>query len=141
MAQERAKATQALCTEHGFAVPLAWGEVLRGAALVAQGAWVDGLAQMRQGLAAYRAIARLPWLLFLGLLAELVRHAGKVAQGFGTSQIGLAQFLPHFGHGLQRLLRWLQNGVALLKVAATGLPALPFAFFVPAVRCSCIAFA
>ena len=81
MAQERAEAQVALCTEHGFASYLAWGTILRGSALVAQGEWAEGLAQMRQGLAAYLARARLPWLLFLGLLAEAYGRAGQVEEG------------------------------------------------------------
>ncbi len=36
---------------------------------------------MRQGLAAYLARARLPWLLFLGLLAETCGRTGQVEEG------------------------------------------------------------
>jgi predicted ATPase len=81
VAQERAEAQRALCTEHGFAVYLAWGTVLQGSALAAQGAWAEGLAQMREGLAANLAVARVPWLLFLGLLAETCVRAGQVEEG------------------------------------------------------------
>jgi class 3 adenylate cyclase/predicted ATPase len=81
MAQERAEAARALCTEQGFAPYLAWGTILWGSVLAAQGAWAEGLAQMRQGLAAYRTRGRLPWLLFLGLLAEACGRAGEVAEG------------------------------------------------------------
>jgi predicted ATPase len=60
--QERAEAQRALCTEHGFAYYLTWGTVLRGSALAAQGQWAEGIAQIREGLAAWRAIgARMPW--------------------------------------------------------------------------------
>jgi predicted ATPase len=81
VAQERAEAQRALCTEHGFAPYLAWGTIEWGAALAAQGAWAEGLAQMRAGLAAYRARGRVPWLLFLGLLAEACGRAGRVEEG------------------------------------------------------------
>jgi predicted ATPase len=81
VAQERAEAQRALCTEQGFAPYLAWGTIVWGAALAAQGAWAEGLAQMRQGLAAYRTRGRLPWLLFLGLLAEACGRAGQVEEG------------------------------------------------------------
>src|SRR6266566_4506051 len=47
VAQERAEAQRALCAEQGFAAYLAWGTIEWGAALVAQGAWAEGLAQMR----------------------------------------------------------------------------------------------
>jgi predicted ATPase len=78
---ERAEVQRALCTEHEFADYLAWGTVLWGAALAAQGAWAEGLAQMRQGLAAYQPRGRAPWLLFLGLLAEACERTGQVEEG------------------------------------------------------------
>jgi len=81
VAQERAEAQRALCTEQGFAMYLAWGTIEWGAALAAQGARAEGLAQMRQGLAAYRTRGRFPWLLFLGLLAEACGRAGQVEEG------------------------------------------------------------
>jgi TOMM system kinase/cyclase fusion protein len=84
VAQERAEAQRALCTEQGFAVYLAWGTIEWGAALAAQGAWAEGLAQIRQGLTAYRTRGRLPWLLFLGLLAEACGRAGQVEDGRRT---------------------------------------------------------
>ena len=45
----------ALSTEQGFAFWLALGTILRGWALAEQGQGEEGIAQMRQGLAAYRA--------------------------------------------------------------------------------------
>jgi predicted ATPase len=81
VAQERAEAQRALCTEHGFTVYLSWGTIEWGSALAAQGAWAEGLAQMREGLAAYSVRGRLPWLLFLGLLAEACGRAGQVEEG------------------------------------------------------------
>jgi predicted ATPase len=81
VAQEQAEAQRALCIEHGFAPYLAWGTIEWGSALAAQGEWAEGLAQIREGLAAYRAIGRLPWLLFLGLLAEACGRAGQVEEG------------------------------------------------------------
>jgi len=47
-----------------------------GSALAAQGTWAERLAQRREGLAAYRVSARIPWLLFLGLRAEACGRAG-----------------------------------------------------------------
>ena len=52
VAQERAEAQRALCTEQGFTPYLAWGTIEWGAALAAQGVWAEGLAHMREGLAA-----------------------------------------------------------------------------------------
>ena len=44
-----------LSTEHGFTQWLAWGTIYRGWALAEQGQGEEGIAQIRQGLAAYRA--------------------------------------------------------------------------------------
>jgi predicted ATPase len=82
VAQELAEAQRALCTEHGFAQYLAWSTVLRGSALAAQGQWAEGLAQMREGLAAYRATgARSLGHWFHALLAEACGRAGQVEEG------------------------------------------------------------
>ena len=44
----------ALCAEHGFTEYLAWAITLRGWAMAAQGRSKEGIAQMQEGLAAYR---------------------------------------------------------------------------------------
>jgi tetratricopeptide (TPR) repeat protein len=54
-AQEAAEAAIALAAAQGFALWLAEGTILRGWALAGQGQGAQGIAQMRQGLAAYRA--------------------------------------------------------------------------------------
>jgi predicted ATPase len=89
VAQERAQVQRALCTEHGFADYPEWGTVLWGAASAAQGAWAEGLAQIREGLAAYQPRGRVPWLLFLGLLAEACERAGQVEEGLGALEEAL----------------------------------------------------
>jgi TOMM system kinase/cyclase fusion protein len=82
IAQERADALLALCTEQGFPLYLLWGMVLRGAVLTAQGAWGEGLAQMHEGLAAWRARGlHMFWLWFHALLAEACGGAGQVEEG------------------------------------------------------------
>jgi class 3 adenylate cyclase/predicted ATPase len=90
VAQELAETQQALCTEHGFAPYLAWGTIFRGSAVAAQGAWAEGLAQLREGLAAYRTRGRLPWLLFLSLLADACGRAGQVEEGLCALDEALA---------------------------------------------------
>ena len=61
---------------------LLWGTVLRGSVLTAQGAWAEGLAQMREGLAAWRTRGlRLFWFWFHALLAEACGRAGQVEEG------------------------------------------------------------
>jgi len=79
---ERAAAATVLCREYGFAYYLAWGPILQGWVLVGQGQREEGIAQMRDGLAAFRATGgefRLPY--YLTLLAEAYGKAGQAAAG------------------------------------------------------------
>ena len=81
-AQEQAEAAITLSTERGFPPRLAEGILMRGWALAMQGHTEEGIAQLRQGIAAWRAtgaeIARPPWLAFL---AEAYGKAGQAAEG------------------------------------------------------------
>src|SRR4030095_12086795 len=84
-AQERAEAAIVLSTEHGFALRLAWGKVVRGWALVEQGQGEEGLTQIRQGLTAYRATgAEVLRPYFLALLAEAQRKTGQAEEGLSV---------------------------------------------------------
>ena len=52
---EHAEAAVALSTEQGFPLWAAWGTSLRGWALAMQGQGAEGMAQVRQGIAAWQA--------------------------------------------------------------------------------------
>jgi predicted ATPase len=83
--QERAAATIALAQEHGFPLELAWGTMLHGWALAEQGQEEAGIAQLQQGLAAYRTIgAQSHHSHFLTLLAEAHGRSGQVDKGLAT---------------------------------------------------------
>jgi predicted ATPase len=70
-AQETAESAIALSTERGFTLPLALATGLRGWAMAEQGRNEEGIAKIREGLAAYRATgAELMRPHFLCLLAE-----------------------------------------------------------------------
>jgi predicted ATPase len=89
---ERAGAAIGLCAEQGFAYYLAWGTTMQGWAQVAQGQDVEGLAQMRHGLAALRATGaslRLPY--YLALLAEACGRTGQASEGLSLLAEALAQ--------------------------------------------------
>jgi predicted ATPase len=88
--QERAEAAIALATEHGLPVFGAGGMIFRGWALAqryaepvaGQGHVEEGIAQLQQGLAAWRATgaeALRPY--YLALLAEAVGRGGQVEEG------------------------------------------------------------
>jgi predicted ATPase len=81
-AHERAVAVIALSTDQGFPFWVAWGTILRGWALAEQGQSTEGMAQMRQGIAAWRAMGaelQLPY--YLALLAEAHGTAGHADEG------------------------------------------------------------
>src|SRR5262249_49504762 len=81
-AQERAEAVIALSTDQGFPFWGAWGTILRGWVLAEQGQRAEGMAQMRQGIAAWRAAgAELQRPYYLALLAEAYGKAGQAEEG------------------------------------------------------------
>ena len=89
--QERAEAVIRLSTEQRFAQELAQGTILWGWALTGQGQGGEGIAQMRQGLAALRATGgelRRPQ--FLALLAEAYGERGQSAEGLNVLVEALA---------------------------------------------------
>jgi predicted ATPase len=81
-AQERAEAAISLSTEHGFPFWLGWASVLRGWAVAEQGEGEEGITQIRQGLAVYRATgAEVNQSYFLALLTEAYGVAGQTEEG------------------------------------------------------------
>ncbi|HEV8714418.1 MAG TPA: AAA family ATPase, partial [Candidatus Binatia bacterium] len=84
-AQEQAEAGMALSTEHGIPIFLAMSTIHRGWALAEQGQGEEGIVQLRQGLAAFRAIgASEGQTYYLALLAEAQRKAGRAEDGLST---------------------------------------------------------
>ena len=69
--QELAEAVIALSTEQELAFWLAWGTTVRGGALVEQGQREEGIAQIHQGLAAFRNTGAEGWRLYFLRLRSL----------------------------------------------------------------------
>ena len=85
LAQEYTEGAMALAAEQGLVQLLAVGTIRRGRALAARGLGEEGLAQMHQGLAAYRATGaevRRPY--YLALLAETYGKVGQPSQGLSV---------------------------------------------------------
>jgi predicted ATPase len=90
-AQQRADALIALSSEHGFQLWMARGTIQRGWALTEQGQGEEGVAQIRQGLAAYQATgAGLNRPYNLALLAEAYGKTGQVEEGLTALTEALA---------------------------------------------------
>jgi predicted ATPase len=90
-AQEKAETAIALSAEQGFPHWLALETILQGWTLAEQGQTEEGIAQMQQGLAAYRAIGSqlsLPY--HLALLAEAHRKVGRAEEGLSVLAEALA---------------------------------------------------
>jgi len=90
-AQARADAVIALSTEHGFPYWRALATVIHGWALAVQGRGEEGIAQMQQGLADWRATgAEFIRPYYLALLAEGYARLGQTAEGLGALTEALA---------------------------------------------------
>jgi len=82
---EQADATIALSTEQGFPLWAALGTSVRGWALAMQGQGEEGMAQVHQGIAAWRvtgAAQHVPYL--CTMLAKVSAHLGHTADGLQT---------------------------------------------------------
>jgi predicted ATPase len=89
--QERAEAEMVLAHEHGLGFMLAEATFLRGWALAEQGQGEAGIAQMRQGLAAWQALgAELFRPYYLALLAEAYGKGGQSEEGMRVVTEALA---------------------------------------------------
>jgi predicted ATPase len=84
VAREQAEAVITLSTEQGFPMWLALGMMERGGALAEQGQVEEGIAQMRQGLAAYRAIGAERMTSILPFLAIAYAKVGWVEEGLSV---------------------------------------------------------
>ena len=90
-AQERAEAVIALCAEQGIPFFLANGTIGRGWALAEHGQVEEGIAQIRQGMTAWREMgAESSWSQWLTLLAEAYRKGGQTEEGLAALTEALA---------------------------------------------------
>jgi predicted ATPase len=119
-AQERAEAAMTLSTEQGFPFWLAEGTIQQGWALVEQGQVEAGIAQMRQGLAAYRSIGTVVvQSRYLALLARAYGKVGQIENGLNA----LTEALPAANKNVERFYEaeiHRVKGELLRKAAKSG---------------------
>jgi predicted ATPase/class 3 adenylate cyclase len=116
-AQERAEAAITLSADRGFAHHLELGMTWRGWALAAQGREEEGIAQMRQGLAARGAAgadANPPFL--LALLAGAYGTAGQAEEGLTVLDEALAT-AHKTGEGVCEAELYRLQGELLLRLS------------------------
>ena len=123
----------ALCQEYEFAQEVEWGRAFQGAAHAAAGQVDAGVAQLEASLAAMAALrSGLVRTMFLSLLADAYRRAGRLEDGFRIVDEGFAyadKSLEHgFGHELHRVRgELLMCGGRLADAEASLREALAFA--------------
>lgn len=88
---EQAEVLMTLAQKHGFPFWEAYGMLMRGWALAAQGQDEEGITQIHQGLRAYQATGTRHYRpYFLALQAEAYRKAGQTDAGLHTTAAVLA---------------------------------------------------
>jgi predicted ATPase len=91
LALEQAEAVITLSTDQGFPQWLSMGTILRGWALAEQSQEEEGIAQLRQGIAANRAVGSgIQFTYYLALLAEAYGKVGQVEEGLSVLAEALA---------------------------------------------------
>jgi len=110
--QASAEAIITLATEQGFAYRLGAGMILRGWALAHQGHVHEGVEQLRQGLAAWRAVgAGLVQPYWLAMLTEAYWWAGQFESGLHTVAAALAAGQHNHEPWWDAHLYWLKGGL------------------------------
>ena len=119
LTRELADANIPLATEQGFAFVMVHATVLRGWALTEQGQGEEGIAQIRQGIAAYQATgAELERPYWLALLAETYGKVGQTGEGLRVLAEALAEVDTHGVHFCEAELHRLK-GELLARSGAT----------------------
>jgi predicted ATPase len=120
-ARENAEATRAIATEHGLSFWRACGQVMTGWALAGKGARASGIAQLRQGLSAWKAAGSETYrTYFLALLAEAMGNEGQIEEGLAVLDEALTQMhrTAEAFHGAE--LHRLQGEFLLRRETAQG---------------------
>jgi predicted ATPase len=115
-AQALAEASLTLASEHEFRPFLAQATMQRGRALAEQGRIEEGIAQLRQGLAAWEATGtryRRPT--FLAWLAEAYGKVGQVEEGMSVLDEALAQVEKTDERCYEAELRRLKGELLLMQ--------------------------
>jgi DNA-binding NtrC family response regulator/predicted ATPase/class 3 adenylate cyclase len=120
LTQERAEALLSLSREQGFVFWLTVGTILRGWALAAQGQVAEGVAQMREGLAARRVTGiEVTETYFLALLAEGYGRSEQPEEGLKLLAEALAA-VDQSGVRFYEAELYRLKGALLLVQAGTG---------------------
>jgi predicted ATPase len=113
-AQETAKNMIALSVEYGFTHVLAHATIMRGWAIAEQGRNEEGIAQIKEGLAASHGTGmKLPRPYFLCLLAEAYMETGRFDDALGALTEALAATDEHENRNYEAEIHRLKGEVLL----------------------------
>jgi DNA-binding winged helix-turn-helix (wHTH) protein/predicted ATPase len=113
-ARRHAEAALALAREHGFALTSGWATAIHGWSIAADGSGVEGIAELRDGLAMARATgAQSNESYMLTLLAEACLMTERVEEGLASVAEGLAM-VARTGERFQEAELWRVRGELLL---------------------------
>jgi predicted ATPase len=119
--QELAEALITLTTEHGFGQWVGTGQMLRGWALAEQEQVEEGLAQLCQGMTAYRDTgSKLGLPHYLSLLAEGYMKVGQAEEAYNTLAEALSVVHATEGHFCEAELYWLKGTFLLWPSVTTS---------------------
>lgn len=120
LTKEYAEAAIAISGEQGFPIYLSWGTVLQGWAVAELGNHQEGIALMRQGVAAYEATGgELGMPNLLALMADACGKAGQPAAALDVLARAQAM-VEETGERLDEAAVYRQRGDMLLQLAAEG---------------------
>jgi predicted ATPase/tRNA A-37 threonylcarbamoyl transferase component Bud32 len=110
----------ALCREYEFPQEAEWARAFQGAAFAAAGRVDEGVAQLRDSLAALHALrSGLVRTMFLSLLAEALWRAGRADEGLAVVDEGFAHAESTLEHGFLHELNRVR-GELLRQAGRTG---------------------
>ena len=121
LTQARAEAAMTIATDQGFPQQFAQATPLRGWALAASGHGEEGITQIQQGLAAYRATGATrdrPY--YLALLAEASAQVGQTAEGLEALAEALATLAKSRARWWEAELHRLRGELLLQHASGTA---------------------
>ena len=123
-----------LAREQNYAMVVATGRIMNGAALAALGSAEVGIAELRDGLAAYRATgARFQLTYHLALLAEALGRQGLIEEGQAAIDEAIA-LADETGERLCEPELHRQRGILLLREGLTAPAATAFLWAIEIAR-------
>jgi adenylate cyclase len=119
-AQKYAEESMALSEERGLVSHSAFATNVRGAALIIQGRYEEGIAGMRRGISATRAMAGTPQGWYFGFLAFGLARVGRPQEALDVVEEGLASVAKTGEQLSSPSLHYVKGGLLLAQNSSNG---------------------